>query len=115
MEAGEVRPEADAALSRSWVRGVARRDLIRQNLISVSPKGDILTEPGAQAARSLVRSHRLWELYMARHFSLPDDHLHATAEQVEHFLGPELQAELAAELDQPTTDPHGKSIPNSES
>lgn len=115
MEAGEVRPEADTAISRSWVRWVARRDLIRQNLISVSPKGDILTEPGAQAARSLVRSHRLWELYMARHFSLPDDHLHATAEQVEHFLGPELQAELAAELDQPTTDPHGKSIPNSES
>ncbi|MBS0201973.1 MAG: metal ABC transporter permease [Planctomycetes bacterium] len=94
-----------------WFAWFARNSLIRQQLIQTGSQGDILTESGAAAARTLVRSHRLWELYMARHFELPDDHLHATAEQVEHFLGPELQAELAAELDQPTTDPHGKTIP----
>ena len=48
---------------------------------------------------------------MARHFDLPGQQLHATAERVEHYLDPNLQAELAAELDQPSIDPHGKSIP----
>ena len=115
--AGSRRP---AHLARSddmrrpatWFVWFARRSLIRQGLILAETSGDSLTETGSAAARNLVRSHRLWESYMARHFELPDDHLHATAEQVEHFLGPELQAELAAELDQPTTDPHGKAIPH---
>ena len=101
----------DKARPRGWFQWLARQSLIHQRLIQAGPAGDALSESGAVAARNLVRSHRLWELYMARHFALPNDHLHATAEQVEHFLGPELQAELAAELDQPTTDPHGKSIP----
>jgi manganese/zinc/iron transport system permease protein len=95
-----------------WLRFFARWSLKRQQLIQPGPKGDELTPTGTEAARALVRSHRLWELYMARHFDLPPDHLHATAEQVEHFLSPEMQSELAAELDQPTTDPHGRSIPS---
>lgn len=99
-----------SVLSR-FMEWVARKDLIRSGMIVVSTTGDVLTEKGESLARSLVRSHRLWEAYMARHFELPYDHLHATAEQVEHYLGPDLQAELAAELHQPTTDPHGKSIP----
>lgn len=110
--AAPTSPTAAATMSRSgWVHWLARRHLLHQHLIRVGPTGDLLTEAGTAAAQSLVRSHRLWELYMSRHFALPDDHLHATAEQVEHFLGPELQAELAAELDQPTRDPHGKAIP----
>ncbi len=110
VEVARTRPH-DKTKQPGWFQWIARRSLIHQRLIQAGPAGDALTESGAVAARNLVRSHRLWELYMARHFALPHDHLHATAEQVEHFLGPELQAELAAELDQPTTDPHGKSIP----
>lgn len=101
----------DDSTQSGWLQWMARRSLLRQHLIQAGAAGDSLTESGISVARSLVRSHRLWEAYMARHFNLPGDHLHATAEQVEHFLGPELQAELASELDQPTTDPHGKSIP----
>ena len=103
-------PESPATAS-GILEWIARRDLLRRGLILATAHGDALTESGESIARSLVRSHRLWEAYMARHFDLPDDHLHATAEQVEHFLSPELQAELAAELDQPKLDPHGKSIP----
>lgn len=102
----------DERSRRSWLQWFARNSLIRQGLIQAGTGGDTLTASGASEAGNLVRSHRLWESYMARHFELPDDHLHATAEQVEHFLGPELQAELAAELDEPTTDPHGKVIPH---
>jgi Mn-dependent DtxR family transcriptional regulator len=49
---------------------------------------------------------------MARHFDLPHEQLHATAERIEHFLSLDLQAELAAELNQPSIDPQGKSIPS---
>ena len=105
-------PQQSNAPRTNVLQWFARNSLIRQGLIQVDPTGDTLTSTGTTEARNLVRSHRLWESYMARHFDLPDDHLHATAEDVEHFLGPELQAELAAELDQPTTDPHGKTIPH---
>ena len=80
-------------------------------LITASASGYELTDLGHRAAEDLVRSHRLWESYMARHFELPDDHLHVAAEQVEHFLGSDLREQIAAELDRPRVDPHGRSIP----
>jgi manganese/zinc/iron transport system permease protein len=100
-------------LPNSWVDWLARRHLRRRGLITADAVENHLTEKGRVLAQSLVRSHRLWESYMARHFDLPGDHLHATAEQVEHFLSPQLQTDLAMELDQPDLDPHGKTIPGS--
>ena len=70
-----------------------------------------LTQTGRAAAKRLVRSHRLWESYVAKHFNLPDDHLHESAARVEHFLDAELMDQLAAELDAPNQDPHGRTIP----
>jgi Mn-dependent DtxR family transcriptional regulator len=77
-----------------------------------SDEGELhLTTSGRAAARSLIRAHRLWESYLDTHFDLPRDHLHDAAERMEHFLGAELQEELAAELADRTVDPHGKAIP----
>jgi hypothetical protein len=73
-----------------------------------------LTSSGRQAAQSLVRSHRLWEAFLGEHFQLPLDHLHESAERVEHFIGPALQERLASDLHQPERDPHGKEIPQVE-
>jgi Mn-dependent DtxR family transcriptional regulator len=70
-----------------------------------------LTSAGRGAARSLIRAHRLWETYLDTHFDLPRDHLHEAAERMEHFLGAELQEELATELADRAIDPHGKIIP----
>jgi len=58
-----------------------------------------------------VRSHRLWEAYLAKHFALPNRSLHAAAERAEHFLTAPERAQLAAELEQPDHDPHGREIP----
>ncbi|MCU0876533.1 MAG: metal ABC transporter permease [Pirellulaceae bacterium] len=74
-----------------------------------------LTDAGRTVARKLVRAHRLWETYLDTHFDLPRDHLHDAAERMEHFLDPELQAELDAELAGVATDPHGKQIPPADS
>jgi Mn-dependent DtxR family transcriptional regulator len=70
-----------------------------------------LTPAGRHAAQSLVRSHRLWEAFLGEYFQLPLDHLHESAERIEHFIGPKLQERLASDLHQPGRDPHGKQIP----
>lgn len=70
-----------------------------------------LTPAGIERAQSLVRSHRLWESYIAKHFELPDDHLHASAERVEHFIDRATRERLAVELHAPQRDPHGQAIP----
>jgi len=98
-------------LRSNWIAWFARHRLLRKALIRTTASLDELTDAGRRLAQDVVRSHRLWESYMARHFDLPGDHLHATAERVEHFLDPDLRSELAVELDQPSIDPHGKSIP----
>lgn len=73
--------------------------------------GISLTPTGRVRAQSLVRSHRLWESYLAQHFQLESPRLHAAAEQAEHFLSDAQQAALAAELQHPSRDPHGTTIP----
>jgi ABC-type Mn2+/Zn2+ transport system permease subunit len=70
-----------------------------------------LTPEGRRIAQSLVRSHRLWEAFLGENFQLPLDHLHESAERIEHFIGPKLQERLASDLHQPDLDPHGKEIP----
>jgi ABC-type Mn2+/Zn2+ transport system permease subunit len=70
-----------------------------------------LSAHGRRRAASLVRAHRLWEAYLGEHFQLPLDHLHAPAERLEHYLGPQLQRSLESELHAPATDPHGRVIP----
>lgn len=91
---------------------LARWRLLRAGWVADSGAGALqLTAAGQAAARSLIRAHRLWESYLDTHFDLPRDHLHDAAERMEHFLGTELQEELAAELADRATDPHGKAIP----
>ncbi len=84
--------------------------LRRRNQIDVADDGVRLTDAGRKTGRSLLRSHRLWETYISKHFELDADHLHEPAHRVEHFIGPELQDRMAAELDE-ATDPHGRKIP----
>jgi manganese/zinc/iron transport system permease protein len=71
-----------------------------------------LTESGLREAIQLVRSHRLWEAYLDRHFHLPLDHLHMPAERVEHFISNDMHERLEADLTEPSHDPHGRRIPD---
>ncbi|HEX7450190.1 MAG TPA: metal ABC transporter permease [Pirellulales bacterium] len=95
-------PLAWLALGRLWLHREATGVIAQQMR---------LTERGREAARSLIRSHRLWESYLGEHFDLPLDHLHEPAERIEHYIGPSLREQLASELARPGLDPHGKQIP----
>ena len=71
----------------------------------------VLTPSGQERARALMRGHRLWEIFLQREASLAPDHVHAGAEEIEHFLDAGTLRELEELLDNPETDPHGKMIP----
>jgi Mn-dependent DtxR family transcriptional regulator len=62
----------------------------------------------------MLRSHRLWETYVDRHFDLPLDHTHEAAERIEHYIGPSLADRLSKDLAHPQVDPQGRAIPKQE-
>jgi ABC-type Fe3+-siderophore transport system permease subunit len=101
--------------AKSVARGIhgwlAELLLLRKGQVKRSPATLLLTDLGRGRAEAIVRAHRLWESYLGQHFPLPADHLHDPAERMEHFIGPQLQEQLASELQQPDTDPHGRAIP----
>ncbi len=70
-----------------------------------------ITEAGREKARNLVRSHRLWESYLHRHLQLLPDHLHPTANRLEHITDKVMQERLAEGTQQADRDPHGSEIP----
>ena len=70
-----------------------------------------LTNLGRIEARGMVRTHRLWESYLARVLKMPLDHVHLSAERLEHATDRDLQRRLSERLGSPATDPHGRKIP----
>jgi len=70
-----------------------------------------LTLQGREAALHIVRAHRLWERYLADRTGYAEPEWHHQAEQAEHELPPDRVDALAAELGNPTYDPHGDPIP----
>ncbi|HEX3870033.1 MAG TPA: metal ABC transporter permease [Pirellulales bacterium] len=93
---------------------LAAARLLRRGEVQVVGGELTLTPLGRRLAQSLVRSHRLWEAFLIEHFQLPLDHVHAPAERIEHYIGPQLQEILAADLRAPDIDPHGREIPKAE-
>jgi Mn-dependent DtxR family transcriptional regulator len=70
-----------------------------------------LTDAGQTEARRLIRSHRLWEQYLQDQTDLPPDHLHATAERLEHVTDAAMRERLAKQASSARQDPHGREIP----
>ena len=101
------------------LRGFDAREL-EQSIDSLMRKGLIgkkgsaklhLSAQGLEEARRIVRLHRLWELYLNTRLSLPQDHVHADAEAIEHIITPEVEAALIRDLNYPLSDPHASEIP----
>ena len=77
-------------------------------------KGIKLTKSGEDYARSMVRRHRIWEVFLHQIVGLPWDKVHNEAENLEHSSSDELINRLEEMLDYPEFDPHGDPIPSKE-
>jgi len=71
-----------------------------------------LTPAGHEYALHIIRAHRLWERYLADKTGYGETQWHDQAEQVEHELTQAEIDRLAAQLGNPTYDPHGDPIPS---
>ncbi|QOV87508.1 metal ABC transporter permease [Humisphaera borealis] len=105
-DAAGARGTTPAAVRKYW-RLAAHRGWVDPS----SPDPMILTDAGFAEARHVVRTHRLWELFLTQEAKIASDHVHADAEDIEHILPRDVLAKLEHMLDYPTADPHGKPIP----
>ena len=76
-------------------------------------KGFKLTENGKKVALSVVRKHRLWEYFLVEKLGFEWDKVHDIAEELEHISSNELIERLQEFLGNPSFDPHGDPIPDS--
>ncbi len=97
--------------SRGLLTRISRRALRREGLIEEQLAGQLrLTAAGAEVARQVIRSHRMWESFLKEEVGLGPDHLHDPSHVMEHYITPQMRARLqSAYADRP--DPHGKPVP----
>ena len=118
----ERRSEDSSALSVGDIREAITlpRRVVASALRGVRAAGHVvvesdrlqLTDAGRSAASSLVRTHRLWERFLWERLGLRPDHIHGTADRLEHFTSASMIEELS-EHDE-GEDPHGRPIPPAE-
>lgn len=70
-----------------------------------------LTDEGRSYALKIIRTHRLWERYLADETSVKETEWHTSAEEMEHILSEQEVEQLAADIGNPLIDPHGDPIP----
>jgi DtxR family Mn-dependent transcriptional regulator len=93
---------------------VMLRKLADKKLINYEKsKGVKLTDNGKKTALSIVRNHRLWEVFLLEKLRYKWDEVHEMAEQLEHVHQTELADRLDKFLGFPKYDPHGDPIPSS--
>ncbi|WP_339711467.1 metal-dependent transcriptional regulator [uncultured Kriegella sp.] len=75
-------------------------------------QGVTLTVLGKNVALSIVRKHRLWEVFLVDKLNFSWDEVHEVAEQLEHIKSEKMIDQLDAYLGFPKIDPHGDPIPS---
>lgn len=88
------------------------RALIDQSLVNVDEDGRLLlTNAGRERALSLLRRHRLAERLFTDVLGLDWARAHEEADKLEHIVSPEAEEQIASQLGEPMTCPHGNPIP----
>jgi DtxR family transcriptional regulator, Mn-dependent transcriptional regulator len=100
--------EVHSASVTDMLKKMAAKKLI----IYEKSKGFKLTDKGRQIAISIIRKHRLWEVFLVDKLKFGWDEVHEIAEQLEHIQSESLIDRLDSFLGHPKADPHGDPIPN---
>lgn len=100
--------QTSAASVSDMLKRLAEKQLINYEKY----KGVNLTEAGKKIAVGLIRSHRLWEVFLVDKLNFSWDQVHPLAEELEHVRTEDLVSRLEEFLGYPTHDPHGDPIPD---
>ena len=84
----------------------------KKHINYVKYKGVTLTNKGKSQAITIIRKHRLWEVFLVQKLQFNWDEVHDVAEELEHIQSPLLIKRLDDFLGFPKHDPHGDPIPN---
>jgi len=84
----------------------------KQLIDYIKYQGVTLTPKGKLTAVSIVRKHRLWEVFLVDTLQFKWDEVHDIAEELEHINSDLLIDRLDDFLGRPKTDPHGDPIPD---
>lgn len=77
------------------------RNASRAGLIAEGNSGEFrLTEFGADEARTVVRNHRLWEMYLIEYADIAPSHVDRDADDIEHLLGHDVVTALEESMKQ---------------
>lgn len=102
--------ETKASSVTDMIKKLAEKDLVNYKKY----QGVSLTNKGKLAAKTIVRRHRLWEVFLVEKLDFSWDEVHEVAEQLEHIKSEKLIMELDRFLGFPKRDPHGDPIPDAE-
>ena len=87
--------------------------MLRDGLVTMDAAHQVhLSEPGREAAGSVMRKHMLAEWML--HRMVPWSRLHREAHELEHAISGEVEAALLAEHGHPQVCPHGNPLPGHE-
>lgn len=98
---------ADASIT-DMIKKLSERGLLRYERY----QGVELTAEGRSIALSILRRHRLWEMYLVEFLGYSWDKVHDEAERLEHVTSSDLEHRLDEALGFPRVDPHGHPIPS---
>jgi DtxR family Mn-dependent transcriptional regulator len=91
------------------------KTLSEADLATYTPyEGARLTPAGRRLALTVLRRHRLLELFLSQTLSMPWDEVHEEAEHLEHAVSERLVDRIEAYLGHPEVDPHGDPIPRAD-
>ena len=77
-------------------------------------QGVTLTPQGKKVAVTIIRKHRLWEVFLLEKLGFKWDEVHDVAEELEHIDSDKLVEQLDKFLGYPKFDPHGDPIPDAQ-
>jgi DtxR family Mn-dependent transcriptional regulator len=118
QETGNQKPVPIPKLAEELnVQTVSANQMIRkleeEGFVTYQPyKGVSFTDTGRQAAQSIIRNRRLWEVFFVEKLNFTPNQADALACRMEHITQPEVAARLSDYLRHPTTSPTGRHIPS---
>lgn len=102
------------SISQASVSNMIKK-LADKGYVSYAPYyGVSLTKSGRKIALNMIRKHRILEQYLVERLGYSWDEVDEEAEILEHAISDTLANRMWNDLGQPSHDPHGSPIPNSD-